>query len=104
MSKKPSSPGQRVNWLDDKSQAPLIDQYARKLTSFVDALADGKVDEKELKAQEARVASIMQEVEPQLDDALHAKVTELLCELTAQNTMQMLHELQRSRPQTVFRG
>lgn len=104
MSKKSTSSGQRVNWFDDKSQSPMIDQYARKLTSFVDALADGKVEDKELKAQEARVASIMKEIEPQLDDALHAKVTELLCEITAQNLMQMLHDFRQARPRTVFRG
>src|SRR5262245_52894731 len=104
MNTKSSSSSQRVNWFDDKSQTPMIDQYARKLTSFVDALADGKVDESELKAQEARVAKIMKEIEPQLDDALHAKVTELLCELTAQNLMQVLHDFRQARPQTKFRG
>jgi len=31
-------------------------------------------------------------------------VTELLCELTAYDVMQMLHAMQSSRPQTKFKG
>jgi hypothetical protein len=31
-------------------------------------------------------------------------VTELLCELTAYDLMQTLHEMQKARPRTAFRG
>ena len=48
--------------------------------------------------------ALMKEVEPELDDALHAKVTRLLCELTAYNVMQTLHSLQSARPKSTFRG
>ena len=37
-------------------------------------------------------------------DALHAKITALLCELTAYDLMQTLYQMQQSRPRTVFRG
>lgn len=94
----------RTSWFDEKSQTPQIEQYARNLTSFMEALADGKVDEAELQAQEARLTAIMKEVEPLLDDNLHGKVTQLLCELTAYDLMQTLHEMQRSRRKTTFRG
>ena len=104
MSSNPSSTGNRVNWFDEKSQTPLIDHYARNLTSFLDCMADGKVDDGEIKSQEARVLDLMKEVEPMLDDALHAKVTALLCELTAYDLMQTLHQMQQARPRTVFRG
>jgi len=100
MSKNPS----RVNWLDEQTQAPLIDQHARKLGTFLEAMADGHIDEQELKAQEARVYTLMKEIEPQLDDVLHAKVTDLLCELTAYDLMQMLQQMQQARPKTKFRG
>ena len=102
MSSNPT--GKRIQWFDDKTHTPLIDHHARKLTSFVDALADGKVDDGEIKSQEARVLGLMKEIEPKLDDALHAKVTELLCELTAYDLMQTLHQMQQARPKTVFRG
>lgn len=94
----------KTSWFDEKTNAPQIDQYARKLTSFIDAIADGRIEAAELKAQESRLTALMKEVEPQLDDALHSKVTQLLCELTAYDLMQMLHEIQKSRPKTAFRG
>lgn len=94
----------RTSWFDESSQTSQIDQYARQLKPFVEAMADGRIDESELKAQEARLTSLMKEVEPLLDDKLHAKVTQLLCELTAYDLMQMFHEMQKSRPKTVFRG
>jgi hypothetical protein len=40
----------------------------------------------------------MKEVEPMLDDKQHAKVTQLLCELTAYDIMQTLHGVQQARP------
>ena len=105
MTSKPSGPpGKRINWFDEKSQTPLIEHYARKLTTFLDAMADGKIDDHEIKAQEARVTTLMKEIEPKLDDGMHSKVTELLCELTAHDLMQMLYQMQQARPKTVFRG
>jgi hypothetical protein len=97
-------PTARSSWLDDTLQAPLIKQYARQLDSFLETMADGRVDTSEIQAQEARLVALMREVEPQLDDALHEKVTRLLCELTAYDLMQMLHAMQGARPKTAFRG
>lgn len=95
----------RVPWLDDASDAPLIHQYAEKLSTFVDAMADGKIDSRELKDQEARVVDIMKKVEPRLEGELHEDVTRLICELTAYNVMHTLHELMTAAPsKTKFRG
>jgi hypothetical protein len=94
----------RQSWLDDSSQTPLIDEYTQELSTFIGAMADGRIDGGELKQQEARLIKSLKEVEPQLDDALHAQVTKLLCELTAYNIMQALSALEDSRPRTVFRG
>lgn len=94
----------RISWLDEQAQTPIIDQYARKLDSFIQTLADGVVDEKEIQAQEARLVALMKEVEPLLDDVLHEKVSRLLGELTAYDLMQMLNMMQQARPKTAFRG
>ena len=94
----------RQSWLDDKSQTTLIDEYTQKLSTFMAAIADGHIDGAELTAQESRLVTLMKEVEPSLNDAQHATVTRLLCELTAFNVMQTLHSLQASRPTTKFRG
>jgi hypothetical protein len=108
MAKKKASdtpaPGKRLKWFDEKSHEPLIDTYARRLDSFIQTMADGVVEDSEIKAQEERLVGLMQELEPLLNDDLHAKVTRLLCELTAYDIMQMLHGLQQARPKTRFRG
>jgi hypothetical protein len=94
----------RTPWLDDKTDAPLIDHYVQRLGTFLEAMADGRIDAGELKAQEERVTALMKTVEPELSDEVHEKVTHLLCELSAYNIMQTIHQLVRDRPKTRFRG
>ena len=93
----------RQQWLDEATQTPLIDDYTEKLTTFIDTMADGHVDHAELSAQEQRLVELLKKVEPQLADDLHADVTQLLCELTAYNVMQVLSSLQDARPKTRLR-
>lgn len=90
----------RVDWLDDKSGAPLIDDYAQKLGHFIDAMADGKIDHKEIAAQEERLAKHLKKVDKMLDDEQHAAVTELLCEVSAYSAMQILNALAEAAPKT----
>lgn len=99
-----AKPGARLRWLDDKSGAPLIERYARQLGTFLEAMADGEVDDSEVKTQEGRIVKLMKVVEPLLDDSLHAKVTQLLCELTAYDIMQILNAMHKARPKVKFRG
>src|SRR5262245_4630021 len=94
----------KSSWFDEESEAPLIAQQAKKLDSFLSAVADGKVTVAELKSQEERVVKLMKEIEPQLNPQLHERVTELLCELTAYDLMQVFNTMQQSRPKTAFRG
>lgn len=94
----------RTHWLDDSTDAPLIHDYAHRLSGFIEAMADGKIETQELKDQEARLVALMKKVEPELNDHLHEDVTHLLCELTAYNIMHTLHELLAARPKTKFRG
>lgn len=94
----------KTPWFDDKSEAPLLAEYARKLDSFCDAVADGRVTTVELEEQEKRLVGIMKELEPLLSPEAHEKVTHLLCEVTAYDLMQAMHLAGKSRPKTVFRG
>src|SRR5262249_45695514 len=102
--KKAAKSSGRTEWLDPSSDAPLIGEYAERLGSFLEAMADGRIDESELKAQQDRLAAIMKTVEPKLDDALHKEVTHLLCELWAYNLMHTVHQLMTAQPKTKFRG
>ena len=94
----------KTPWFDESSDAEMLTEYARKLDSFLDVVADGKVDAKELEAQEKRVVALMKEVEPLLSPEAHEKVTKLLCELTAYDLMNAFHMAGKSRPKTTFRG
>jgi hypothetical protein len=89
----------RTSWLDKTGSHPLIEQYARQLDTFMQTMADGRVDAAEIEAQEGRLVKLMKEVEPKLDDALHEQVTHLLCELTAYDLMQTLFNLQQASAQ-----
>lgn len=92
----------RTSWFDEKAKHEAIQDRATKLESFTSALADGVVSKQELATQEQRLLSAMKDLEPELDDALHAKVTTVLVELTAYNVMRLLHELQAERARIAF--
>jgi hypothetical protein len=94
----------KTPWFDDKTEAPLLAEYARKLDSFCDAVADGRVTTGELDEQEKRLVALMKEIEPLLSAEAHEKVTQLLCEVTAYDLMQTMHLAGKSRPKTTFRG
>ena len=94
----------RASWLDPASDTSLIDDYARKMESYAKAMADGRIEQKEIAEQEKRLTALMKKIEPQLDDDLHEQVTQLLCETTVFDTMQFLHTMQESRRKTRFRG
>jgi len=92
----------RASWLDDKAEHPLIHEEIQKLDAFTSALADGVVTAQELQGQEARLIAAMRDVEDELSDAQHAKVTRVLIEMTAYNVMRLLHELRAEHARAVF--
>ena len=94
----------KTPWVDDASDAPMLAEYARKLDSFLDAVADGRIDSKELDAQEKRVVDLMKQVDPLLSPEAHELVTQLLCEVTAYDLMNAMHMAGKARPKTKFRG
>jgi PHD/YefM family antitoxin component YafN of YafNO toxin-antitoxin module len=94
----------KTPWFDAASDSPLLAEYARKLDSFLDVVADGRVDVQELEAQEKRLVALMREVEPLLSPEAHEKVTQLLCEVTAYDLMNTFHMAGKARPKTKFRG
>jgi len=101
--KKAKSQG-RVSWLDADSGEPMIHRYTERLNTFLEAMADGKVEAKELEEQEERLVTLLKQIEPKLGDELHGEVTELLCELTAYNIMHTMFEVAEAQPRTKFRG
>ncbi|MBV8384902.1 MAG: hypothetical protein JOZ63_20110, partial [Planctomycetaceae bacterium] len=56
----------RASWLDADSGEPMIHQYTERLNTFLEAMADGKVEAKELEAQEERLVTLLKKIEPKL--------------------------------------
>src|SRR5437773_12188227 len=92
----------KTSWFDDKAEHPRIQEHVSKLESFTSAVADGVVTKQELGAQEQRLVAAMKSLESELSDALHAKTTTVLVELTAYNVMRLLHELHVERARLAF--
>jgi len=91
-------------WFNEASHTPIIAEKARQAESFIAAMADGKIEESEIQAQETRLVQLMQKIEPRLSAVLHAEVTELLCELTVYDFMQAMVSVQQTRPKSEFHG
>jgi hypothetical protein len=89
----------RTHWFDDSTHLPVIDEQAQKLDSFVQAMADGVIGKDELERQQESLIQVMKAVESDLTDEQHAKITQLLIELSAYNIMRLLHELQAEKLQ-----
>ena len=92
----------RTSWLDERAEHPLIQERLQKLDSFTSAMADGVISKQELAGQEQRLVAAMKQVEAQLNDDQHARVTTLLVELMAYNVMRLLHELHAERARLAF--
>ena len=92
----------RMNWFDEETHHPIIDEQVGKLESFAAAMADGIIEKQEVERQEQALVAVMKEVEGQLTDEQHAAVTRLLVELSAYNVMRTLHELHAQRLQNVL--
>lgn len=92
----------RIDWFDDKTDVPVVDEQVHKLEAFVEAMADGVIEKAELTKQQTSVVSAMKAVQNELSDSQHEKVTRLLVELSAYNVMRLLHELQETRLQRAF--
>ena len=92
----------RVSWLDEETDLPLIDEHVQQLEHFTDALADGVVDKDEVDKQQTALIEAMKAVESDLSDEQHEKVTRLLVEMTAFNTLTILHEMAVARARKAF--
>jgi hypothetical protein len=97
-------PQAKSAWFDEASHTSLIAEKAKRAASFLDAMADGKIEQSEVQAQESRIVQLMQKIEPQLPGDLHAQITELLCEMTVYDLMHVLRSVQEARPKTTFQG
>ena len=89
----------RINWLDEDTNTPALEERVQKLDHFINSMADGIIDSDELSTQNEAVVAAMRAIQDDLTDEQHEKVTDLLVELMAFSIMSTLHELASSRQQ-----
>jgi hypothetical protein len=77
----------RRSWFDPAGDGAPFDGSVARLESWQAAMADGVIEPHELEDQKERVLGLLREIEPELDDALHEKVTRVLEELTVLQAM-----------------
>jgi hypothetical protein len=76
----------RRAWFESHEKSPFAS--VARLESWQEAMADGVIEPHELEAQKARLLTLLRELEPLLDDAVHEKVTRVLEEWTVFTAMQ----------------
>jgi len=94
----------RINWLDEETNTPALEERVQKLDHFINSMADGIIDSDELSTQNEAVVNAMKAIQDDLTDEQHEKVTDLLVELMAFSIMSTLHELASSRQQGTDEG
>ena len=72
----------RISWFDETKHLPVIDEQAQKLDSFVEAMADGVIDKKELENQQESLIQAMRAVEGDLNDEQHANRVAVITVIT----------------------
>ena len=74
-----------------RSHTPIIADKARRAETFFASAGRGQ-DRRggNSRPRRSRLVALMEEIEPQLEPALHDKVTDLLCELTVYDFMQAM--------------
>ncbi len=82
----------RKAWFEPQSNQEMFSQYFQRMESWQQAIADGKITSEELSQQAERVAGLLSEIEPRLDDELHEQITQLLLEIAVFNEMQRIFE------------
>lgn len=96
--------GTRINWLDEDTDVPALEEHVAKLDHFMTSMADGIIDDEELNKQHEALATAMRAVQNDLTDEQHGKVTTLLVETIAFSIMSTLHRLAASRQQETSDG
>ena len=71
----------RASWFDEGSNRLLFTEYATKMASWQDAMADGVIDDVELSTQAERLQALLSALEPKLNDDIHQELTTIFYEL-----------------------
>lgn len=78
----------KQSWFSDEGDDAAMKAFLDRMESWHDAMADGRVDEGELKGQAERVADLLRELDESLDEREHELATRALLEYAVLQAMQ----------------
>ncbi len=78
----------RTGWFTNDNENHLFQESVERMESWQRAIADGVITQEELQEHLECTSALLRRLEPQLNDELHALVTEILLEMAVLNAMQ----------------
>ena len=87
----------RQSWFTDEGDDIVFGRYVDRVETWRSAIADGRVSAEEIRAQAARVAGLMHELEDGLTDEQHAQVTDVFVEWAVLQGLQSLFLMQEQK-------
>ncbi len=81
----------RDGWFDGRGIDLLRDEFLETHAGWQKYIADGEITADEILEQENRIVAMLQKLEPELDDATHARLTKALLEYEVLVNMALIH-------------
>ncbi len=78
-------------WFDGQGLDLQRDEFLDDHPGWQKYLADGVISASEILEQEAKIAAMLKELEPQLSEAVHAALTKVLLEYEVLINMALIH-------------
>jgi len=78
----------RKHWFDDTSGQLHLVSYFQRMSSWQEAVADGKITSEEIRTQAERVIDLLKSVQSRLTDSQRAQLTRILYEMAVLQGMQ----------------
>ncbi|AGY59238.1 hypothetical protein [Gloeobacter kilaueensis] len=82
------------SWFNEQTNEVYSVQFFQRMESWQRAIADGRIEPREIEEQAERVTSLLKRLEATLSDSAHAKLTQALGELAVLQGMQSFALLQ----------
>jgi len=81
----------REGWFDGQILALHRDEFLDENPGWQQYLADGVIRAHEILEQEAKITSLLRDLEPKLPDVLHEELTRILLEYEVLVNMALIH-------------
>ena len=78
----------KTSWFSEEGESAAMQRFLDRMESWQEAMADGRIEENEVREQGERVAELLRELDESLDDREHELATRALLEYAVLQAMQ----------------